>query len=67
MSGAVIGAAIISALKFWLTGFVPELWPFILAGVILLVVTLLPNGLLDLKLTFLPRASTRKASARPAE
>lgn len=49
LSGAVIGAIIISALKFWLTGFVPEAWPFILAGVVLVVVTLLPNGLLDLK------------------
>jgi len=49
LSGAVIGAAIISALKFWLTGFMPEAWPFILAGVVLVVVTLLPNGLLDLK------------------
>lgn len=50
LSGAVIGAIIISALKFWLTGFVPEAWPFILASVVLVVVTLLPNGLLDLKL-----------------
>lgn len=69
LSGAVIGAVIISALKFWLTGFVPELWPFILAGVVLLVVTLLPNGLLDLKLVMLrrpSRAKTRKASAGPA-
>lgn len=50
LSGAVIGAAIISALKFWLTGFVPEAWPFILAAVVLVVVTMLPNGLLDLRL-----------------
>lgn len=49
LSGAVIGAAIISALKFWLSGFAPDLWPFILAGVVLLVVVALPNGLLDLK------------------
>jgi urea transport system permease protein len=49
LSGAVIGAAIVSALKFWLTGFAPDLWPFILAGVVLVVVVALPNGLLDLK------------------
>ena len=54
LSGAVIGAALISALKFWLTGFAPDLWPFILAGVVLLVVTALPNGLLDLKLPARP-------------
>jgi urea transport system permease protein len=51
LSGAVIGAALVSALKFWLTGFAPELWPFILAGVILLIVAALPNGLLDLRLS----------------
>jgi urea transport system permease protein len=28
LSGAVIGAIVISALKFWLTGFAPEVWPF---------------------------------------
>lgn len=49
LSGAVIGAAIVSALKFWLTGFAPDLWPFILAGVVLAVVVALPNGLLDLR------------------
>jgi urea transport system permease protein len=48
LSGAVIGAILISALKFWLSGFAPDLWPFILAGVVLLVVVTLPNGLLDL-------------------
>ena len=31
-SGAVIGAAVIIALKFWLTGFAPDLWPFILGA-----------------------------------
>lgn len=69
LSGAVIGAAIISALKFWLTGFVPEAWPFILAGVVLVIVTLLPNGLLDLKPQMLLRPfrpASRKAP-RPAE
>jgi urea transport system permease protein len=50
LSGAVIGAVVISALKFWLTGFAPDLWPFILAGLVLLVVVGLPNGLTDLRL-----------------
>jgi urea transport system permease protein len=50
LSGAVIGAVVISALKFWLTGFAPDLWPFILSGLVLLVVVLLPNGLTDLRL-----------------
>lgn len=54
LSGAVIGAVVISALKFWLTGFAPDLWPFILSGLVLLVVVNLPNGLTDLRI---PRLS----------
>lgn len=50
LSGAVIGAVVISALKFWLTGFAPDLWPFILSLLVLLVVVGLPNGLTDLRL-----------------
>lgn len=53
LSGAVIGAVVISALKFWLTGFAPDLWPFILSGLVLLVVVGLPNGLTDLRLSML--------------
>jgi urea transport system permease protein len=54
LSGAVIGAAVISALKFWLTGFAPDLWPFILALLVLIVVVYLPNGLTDIRLPGLP-------------
>ena len=50
LSGAVIGAVVISALKFWLTGFAPDLWPFILSLLVLVVVVGLPNGLTDLRL-----------------
>ncbi|MGF1526769.1 MAG: urea ABC transporter permease subunit UrtC [Candidatus Competibacterales bacterium] len=46
--GAFLGAAVINGLKFWLTGFVPDLWPFIVAGLVLVVVVVFPNGLLDL-------------------
>lgn len=56
LSGAVIGAVVISALKFWLTGFAPDLWPFILSLLVLLVVVGLPNGLTDLRLLFWRRA-----------
>ena len=50
LSGAVIGAVVISGLKFWHTGFLPEAWPFILAILVLIIVTALPNGLLDVRL-----------------
>jgi urea transport system permease protein len=53
LSGAVIGAVVISALKFWLTGFAPDLWPFILSILVIVVVVGLPNGLTDLRLPFL--------------
>lgn len=56
LSGAVIGAVVISSLKFWLTGFAPDLWPFILSLLVLVVVVGLPNGLTDLRLPSLRRA-----------
>jgi urea transport system permease protein len=46
--GAVIGAALVNAVKFWLAAAAPELWPFILSGLIVLVVLVFPNGLVDL-------------------
>jgi urea transport system permease protein len=48
LGGAVIGAILVNALKFWLSAAMPEAWPFILSGLVLLVVLVLPNGLLDL-------------------
>ena len=46
--GAVIGAVLVNAAKFWLSAAAPELWPFILSGLIVLVVLVFPNGLVDL-------------------
>ena len=46
--GAVIGAVLVNAVKFWLSAAAPELWPFILSGLIVLVVLVFPNGLIDL-------------------
>jgi urea transport system permease protein len=48
LSGAVIGAILINGLKFWLSARAPDLWPFILSGLVILVVMVFPNGLLDL-------------------
>lgn len=48
LSGAVIGAVLINAVKFWLSSRAPALWPFILSGLVVLVVMVFPNGLLDL-------------------
>jgi len=46
--GAVIGAVLVNAIKFWLSAAAPELWPFILSGLIVLIVLVFPNGLIDL-------------------
>jgi urea transport system permease protein len=46
--GAVIGALLVNAVKFWLSSAAPEIWPFILSGLIVLVVLVFPNGLVDL-------------------
>jgi urea transport system permease protein len=46
--GAVIGAVLVNAIKFWLSAAAPDIWPFILSGLIVLVVFIFPNGLIDL-------------------
>lgn len=46
--GAVIGALLVNAVKFWLSFAAPDIWPFILSGLIVLVVLVFPNGLMDL-------------------
>lgn len=45
--GAIIGAILINAVKFWFSSAAPDLWPFILAGLVILVIFALPNGLTD--------------------
>ncbi len=46
--GAAIGAILVNAVKFWLSFAAPDLWPFILSALIVVVVLAFPNGLLDL-------------------
>jgi urea transport system permease protein len=48
LAGAVIGALLINALKFWLSARSPEVWPFLLSALIILVALAFPNGLIDL-------------------
>ena len=47
--GAVLGAALVNLLKFWLSAAAPAVWPFLLSLLGLVVVVALPNGLLDLR------------------
>ena len=48
LAGAVIGAVIVNSVKFWLSAAAPDLWPFILSALVVLVVLVFPNGLMDL-------------------
>ncbi len=48
LAGAVIGAVLINGLKFWLSASAPDLWPFILSALIVIVALAFPNGLIDL-------------------
>lgn len=43
--GAVLGAVLVTSLKFWLSASMPSVWPFILAGTTLLITVGLKNGL----------------------
>jgi urea transport system permease protein len=58
LAGAVVGAVLVNALKFWLSTRAPDLWPFLLSGLVVLVVLVFPNGLLDLG-KWRPRALRR--------
>jgi urea transport system permease protein len=65
--GAVIGAVLVNAIKFWLSAAAPELWPFILSGLIVLVVFVFPNGLVDLASFRLHRPLISRLSSETAE
>ncbi|MDR6953250.1 urea transport system permease protein [Ancylobacter sp. 3268] len=65
--GAVIGALLVNAVKFWLSSAAPEIWPFILSGLIVLVVLVFPNGLMDLAKFRLTRPMGPKRMAEEME
>jgi urea transport system permease protein len=66
--GAVIGAVLVNAFKFWLSAAAPELWPFILSGLIMLVVLVFPNGLIDLaKLKLVRPMGVKRLSSETPE
>ncbi len=43
--GAVVGAVLVNVLKFWLSAAAPSVWPFILAGVTLVITISMVRGL----------------------
>ncbi len=66
--GAVIGALLVNAIKFWLSFAAPDVWPFILSGLIVLVVLVFPNGLMDLaKLKLVRPMGAKRMAAEVGE
>ena len=48
LAGAVLGAVSVNYGRSVLTNYFPELWPFILGGLFVLVVLLFPDGLVGM-------------------
>jgi urea transport system permease protein len=46
--GAALGAVIVNYAKTWMTGAFPEVWPFALGGLFILVTLSLPKGVVGL-------------------
>lgn len=44
LMGPIVGAALITGVKFWLTAAAPDLWPFMLGGLTILVTIYLSGG-----------------------
>jgi len=61
LSGAVIGAIVLNLLRAKLTTELPNAWPFVLGGIAIGVVLLLPRGIIG---TFIPEEGERKSESR---
>ena len=48
LSGPVIGALLVNLLYFFLTGWSPDTWPFLLGGLFVFVVIVMPDGVMGL-------------------
>ncbi|MFJ5486908.1 urea ABC transporter permease subunit UrtC [Hansschlegelia beijingensis] len=66
LAGAVIGAVLVNAIKFSLSATLPELWPFVLSGLVILVALIFPNGLLDIG-RWRPALLSRPGALRPQD
>jgi urea transport system permease protein len=61
--GAVIGALVVHLAKTWLTAALPEVWPFALGALFILVTLFLPDGLVGLLSGRAPEADDVPAAA----
>ena len=63
LAGAVLGAVSVNYGRSVLTNYFPELWPFILGGLFVVVVLLFPDGLIGIMRKIKERMRTEKAAA----
>jgi urea transport system permease protein len=66
LSGAALGAVLVSAAKTWLTGAAPDFWLFFLGALFILVTLLFPAGVIGLARQWRERLSMRRAAPQPA-
>ena len=64
LAGAVLGAVSVNYGRSVLTNYFPELWPFILGGLFVVVVLLFPDGLIGIMRKMKERMGTGKTAAR---
>jgi urea transport system permease protein len=53
--GPVVGAVVVNLLYSWLTGAFPQSWLYVLGGLFLLVVLVIPDGLVGLAMRLMSR------------
>jgi urea transport system permease protein len=63
LAGAVLGAVSVNWGRSVLTNYFPELWPFILGGLFVVVVLLFPDGLIGIMRHARERIGQLKAKA----
>jgi urea transport system ATP-binding protein len=68
LSGPILGALVVNYAKSYLTSYAPDAWPFVLGGMFLVVVLVLPDGLISLwhRWTSLSWAAPAVGPLRPA-
>jgi urea transport system permease protein len=67
LAGAVLGAISVNLGRSLLTNYFPELWPFILGGLFVVVVLLFPDGLVGIMRQIQERIRNMRVTALSAE
>ena len=63
LSGPIVGALLVNLLYFYLTGWSPESWPFLLGGLFVFVVILMPDGVMGFWQMMIDQLNRRPSAA----